>query len=138
MHLCKIQTENYLIDWFSAALCHIQEHFTHISQGRTVKWKLLLGDDRFDEGGIFIVPHLLWHENSVFLRSSEGLYKSPCGTSKGWWERSMLNVLTRIPIGLKSCYNLSSGIYMYHIKSNVIIKWPIYSINLLCAFWYNY
>jgi hypothetical protein len=27
----------------------------------------------FEEGGIFIVPHLLWHGTSVFLVSSEGL-----------------------------------------------------------------
>jgi hypothetical protein len=26
----------------------------------------------FEQGGIFIVPHLLWHGTSVFLVSSEG------------------------------------------------------------------
>jgi hypothetical protein len=26
----------------------------------------------FEQGGIFIVPHLLWHGSSVFLVSSEG------------------------------------------------------------------
>jgi hypothetical protein len=27
----------------------------------------------FEQGGIFIVPHLLWHGTSVFPVSSEGL-----------------------------------------------------------------
>jgi hypothetical protein len=39
----------------------------------------------FEQGGIFIVPRLLWHGASVFPVSSEGLIQSPLTTHKGIW-----------------------------------------------------
>ena len=39
----------------------------------------------FEQGGIFIVPHLLWHGASVFPVSSEGPPHSWCWTSMWIW-----------------------------------------------------
>jgi hypothetical protein len=41
----------------------------------------------FEQGRIFVVPHLLWHGTSVFPVSSEGppLVQSPLTTHKGLW-----------------------------------------------------
>jgi hypothetical protein len=66
----------------------------------------------FEQGGIFIVPHLLWHGTSVFPVSSEGpphlvlRYKRGCGGS----------ILTRILTGpeWKSCI-----CYIIFSKTNI-------------------
>jgi hypothetical protein len=41
----------------------------------------------FEQGGFFIVPHLLWHGTSVFPVSSEGPphIQSPLTTQEGMW-----------------------------------------------------
>jgi hypothetical protein len=69
-------TIDWLIDWFFIVLCPAQEYFTFIDATITGEGLQNLGlcsaRRAFEQGGgIFIVPHLLWHETSVFPLSSE-------------------------------------------------------------------
>jgi hypothetical protein len=53
----------------------------------------------FEQGGIFIVPHLLWHGASVFLVSSEGLPHSVTSyDTQGEMENLFLPRSSRFPI----------------------------------------
>jgi hypothetical protein len=65
------------IDWLFIVLHPAQEYFTYMETSPLpVKgWKnlgLCSALRAFEQGGIFIVPHLLWHGTSVFPVSSEG------------------------------------------------------------------
>jgi hypothetical protein len=52
----------------------------------------------FEQGGIFIVPHLLWHRVSVFPVSSEvAPIQSPFMTHKGMWR--IWSILAQIFMG---------------------------------------
>jgi hypothetical protein len=44
----------------------------HHCRWRAAKFRPMLGAQAFEQGGIFIVPHLLWHGASVVPVSSEG------------------------------------------------------------------
>jgi hypothetical protein len=54
---------------------------------RAAKFRPMLGAHGLWAGGIFIVPHLLWHGTSVFLVSSEGPSHSVASftTHEGMW-----------------------------------------------------
>ena len=58
------------INWLISIVSRpVREHFTHhYCRWRAAKFRLTA----FNEGGIFIIPHLLWHGTSVFTVSSEG------------------------------------------------------------------
>jgi hypothetical protein len=51
----------------------------------------------FEQGGIFIVPHLLWHEASVFPISTEG--KAPFSHLLRHTRGCGWSILTRILMG---------------------------------------
>jgi hypothetical protein len=60
-------------DWLFTVLCPAQELFdvTDASEGlQNLGLRSVLR--AIKRGGIFIVPHLLWHGTSVYLVSSEG------------------------------------------------------------------
>jgi hypothetical protein len=67
-----------LIDWLFTVLRPAQEYFTYMEtspmpvKGCT-NLGLCLALRAFEQGGIFIVPHLLWHGTSVFPVLYEGL-----------------------------------------------------------------
>jgi hypothetical protein len=66
-----------LIDWLFTVLRPAQELFTYrditIANEGLQNLGLCSTLRAFEQGGIFIVPHLLWHETSVFLAiSSKG------------------------------------------------------------------
>jgi hypothetical protein len=96
-----------MIDWLFSVLRPAQEYFTYMETSPLqVKVCKLLGLysalRAFEQGGIFIVPHLLWHRASVFPVSSEGpphsvasydTHTRGCGGS----------ILTRIPTGGTIC-----------------------------------
>jgi hypothetical protein len=44
----------------------------HHCKWRSAKFRPMIGLGAFEQGGTFIVPHLLWHGASVFPVSSEG------------------------------------------------------------------
>jgi hypothetical protein len=52
------------IDWLFIVLCPAQEGLQNVGLCSALRV--------FEQGGIFIVPHLLWHGTSVFPVSSEG------------------------------------------------------------------
>jgi hypothetical protein len=55
----------------------------------------------FEQRGIFIVPHLLWHGTSFFSVSSKGPPQSAALTThEGMWR--MLSILTRTLTGLRT------------------------------------
>ena len=101
---------SWLIDWLFTVLHPSQEYFTYMETSPAVEGLqnlgLCLALRTFEQRGIFIVPHLLWHGVSVFPVSSEGLafyetlgdvedlfysgssqvpYQSPFTTHKGVW-----------------------------------------------------
>jgi hypothetical protein len=62
-----------LIALLFSVLCPAQEYFTYHYQWRAAKFRPpMLSAQGLWAGGIFIVPHLLWHGASVFPVSSEG------------------------------------------------------------------
>ena len=61
-----------LIDWLFNILRPFQEYFTYIIAGEGLQNLSLCSVLRaFEQGGVFIVSHLLWHRTSVFPVSSE-------------------------------------------------------------------
>jgi hypothetical protein len=66
-----------MIDWLFTVLRPAQEFF-HLYGDVTIASEglqnlgLCLALTAFEQGGIFTVPHLLWHGASVFPVSSEG------------------------------------------------------------------
>jgi hypothetical protein len=66
-----------LIDWLFTVLGTAQEFFTYMETSPLPvkgckKICLCLALRAFEQGGVFIVQHLLWHWTSVFPVSSEG------------------------------------------------------------------
>ena len=59
-------------------------------------WVLWPTPTAFEQGGIFIVPHLLWHGASVFADRPKIIRKA---TSKGFWGHN----IPRIPRGVCEC-----------------------------------
>ena len=57
----------------------------------------------FEDGGIFIVPHLLWHGALVFVVSSEGPVQCSAFYDKQRWKHT--GILTRIPTEHKMFLN---------------------------------
>jgi hypothetical protein len=76
---CKVEEIDWLIDWLSTDL-HVhtaQEIFIYVGSGTiTGEWLQNLGLSpalrAFEQWGIFIVPHQLWHGALVFPASFEG------------------------------------------------------------------
>jgi hypothetical protein len=66
---------DWLIDWLFTVLRPTQEFFTYMETSpllvKGCKFRPMLGAQGLCEGGIFIVPHLLWHGTSVFPVSSK-------------------------------------------------------------------
>jgi hypothetical protein len=60
-----------LIDYFFI-LRPAQEYFTYIYMEGQQNLGLCSALRAFEQGGIFIVPHLVWHGTSVFPVSSDG------------------------------------------------------------------
>jgi hypothetical protein len=122
-----------LIDWLFTVLRPNQEYFTYEYEDVTITSEGLqnLGlhawcSRPFEQEGIFIVPHLLWHGTSVFPVSSEGLPHSValrhtrgCGGP----------ILTQILTG-QSLWKLIAKIYIsiYNLQQVRPIVWmrPIY------------
>jgi hypothetical protein len=65
----------------------------------------------FEQGGIFIVPHLLWHGTSVFLVSSEGLPPFSRLLRHAWGCRGP--ILTRILTGCITRYHIMYTMQRY-------------------------
>jgi hypothetical protein len=65
---------DWLIDWlFTVLLQNISLIWRpHHCRWRSAKFRPMLGAQGLWAGGIFIMPHLLWHRASVFQVSSEG------------------------------------------------------------------
>jgi hypothetical protein len=61
-----------MVDWLFTVLRPAQEYFTYITGEGLQNLGLCSALRAFEQGGIFIVPHLLWHGASVFPVSSEG------------------------------------------------------------------
>jgi hypothetical protein len=66
---------SWKIDWLFSVLCLTHFVFTYICYGDSIiaglvsifcPWLLKLSLGAFEQEGIFIVPHLLWHGTSVF------------------------------------------------------------------------
>ena len=66
----------WLIDWLFTVLRPTQEYFTYmetsIAGEGLQNFGLCSALRAFEQGGIFIMPHLLWHGGSFFPVSSEG------------------------------------------------------------------
>jgi hypothetical protein len=63
-------------DWLFRALRPAQEFFSYdvtIAGEEPQNLGLCSTFRAFEQGGIFIMPHLLWHRTLVFMASSEGL-----------------------------------------------------------------
>jgi hypothetical protein len=80
-YIKKLSHEWYRIDikdWLFIVLCPAQEVLQNVGQCLALR--------AFEQGGIFIVPHLLWHGTSVFPVSSEGLPHSVAYyNTQGMW-----------------------------------------------------
>jgi hypothetical protein len=67
-----------MIEWLFTVLRSAQDYFTYKYGDVTTAGEglqnlgLCSGLRAFEQGGIFIVPHLLWHGTSVFPVSPEG------------------------------------------------------------------
>ena len=65
-----------MIDWFSIVLYLVREYFTHKEMSALPLERLqILGlcsvTTVWEQGGIFMVPNLLWHRTSVYTMSSK-------------------------------------------------------------------
>jgi hypothetical protein len=66
------KTAGHWIDWLFIVLRPAQEFFTYMETSYHYRWRVekfrpMLGDLRvFEQGGIFIVPYLLWHGPQFF------------------------------------------------------------------------
>jgi hypothetical protein len=76
----------------------------------------------FEQGGIFIVPHLLWHETSVFPVSSEGPppNQSPLTTCMGCGGP----ILTRILTGAHVEWTVKQNVPAIN-RQSILISLPI-------------
>jgi hypothetical protein len=63
---------NKSVDWLFTVLRLAQEFYVTIAVEGLQNLGLCLALRVFEHGGIFILPHLLWHGTSVFPVSSEG------------------------------------------------------------------
>jgi hypothetical protein len=78
------------IDWLFAVLRLTQEYFTYIYGNNTITGERLQNIGlcsalrAFEQGGIFIVPHLMWHGTWFFQSHLKDL-QSPLTTHKGVW-----------------------------------------------------
>jgi hypothetical protein len=62
------------------------KNFSLIWRRHHYRWCLCSALRAFEQGGIFIVPHLLWHGASVFQVSSDGPpFQSPLTIRKRMW-----------------------------------------------------
>jgi hypothetical protein len=75
-NICWKTFRNIVIDWLIAVLRPAQEYFTYretsplpVKGCKNVGLSSALSS--FEQGGVFIVTHLLWHRTSVFPVSSE-------------------------------------------------------------------
>jgi hypothetical protein len=95
-----------LIDWLIGWLCFASHsRIFHLHGNTTIAGEVLQNLDvcsahrAFEQGGIFIVPHLLWHGTAVFL----GLIRITTPSSRLVWstrgcEGSILTSSSRVPI----------------------------------------
>ena len=97
----------------------------------------------FEQGGIFIVPHLLWHGTSVFPVSSEGpSIQSPRTTHEGVWVHATLSLslLPDFPVLRGMCHtpvlwgNRFPTLCL-KILQHFIIKQMSINVNTSCIFW---
>jgi hypothetical protein len=60
---------DWLIDWLFIVLRPAQDGYVTITGEGLQNLVLCSALRAFEQGGIFIVPHLLWHGDSVFPQS---------------------------------------------------------------------
>jgi hypothetical protein len=98
--------DGWLIDWLFIVLCPAQEFHIYgdvtITSDRLQNWGLCSALRAFEQGGIFIVPHLLWH----------GASGDPDGVYLIEWGCKCLKVAQLVNIKSKIIWNWKNK-YMY-------------------------
>jgi hypothetical protein len=124
---------NWLIDLIDYLLFYVKlKNFSLIWRRHHCRWRaknlgLCSALRAFEQGGIFIVPHLLWHGTSVFLVSSEwaSIYSNPDPHGMYRKENAQYSVLNSF---LPKGRFLSVEVYFYFSFTNYL------TININKAF----